>query len=107
MGSRDRWQSTLGLSDFASSMRAMQEMMSGRIVVSLASEVIAGREGLYATAAWYDLKDGKVEQNSLVSVKIHLSTQDYASLDVALFRLLYLLDGKLAFNELPEGKTAR
>jgi hypothetical protein len=79
--------------------------MDGRIVVTIASETIGGIEALYATAAWFENQVGEVEPKSLASARILLSTRDWSTMDIPLFRLLHSLDGKLAEREMQKVKN--
>lgn len=95
----------VALIDFESALEAMQEMMQLRIEIRIATQSVGGRQWLYATAVATSLPGQEQEPMSLASVSVPLSWTEYRSLDTALFRLLYLLDGKLAEEELRKTKS--
>jgi len=96
---------SVGLLDFLTTIEAMQEMMQIGIEVRLAMPSKVGRQSLFATAIATSRKEGPEEGTVLASVSAPLRENTYQSLDVALFRLLYTLDGKLAENELEKTKS--
>ena len=96
---------TVGLLDFTTTMQAMQEMMQIGIEVRLSMPLRAGQQYLFATAVATSRKEGDDQSTVLASVSVPLREKTYQSLDVALFRLLYSLDGKLAENELEKTKS--
>jgi hypothetical protein len=56
-----------------------------------------------AVADFMSRKPEDQEAPLLASVKYPLDCRDYQSLDTALFRLLYMLDGAIASAELKKG----
>lgn len=77
-------------------MSALEVMCKVHITISLSMEDSEGRRGPWLTGVMWSRLEEAQEVKRLVSCQLKCSAMDYRSLDTAIFRLLYMLDGQLA-----------
>lgn len=96
LGSNDRWQNGLGVTDVQTALIGLEQMCRVHITVTFSLEDEDGCLGPWLTGVMWTRMDTVGEVMRLVSAKLRCSDTDFRSLDTAVFRLLYMLDGQLA-----------
>jgi hypothetical protein len=100
LGSNDRWLNGIGSLDVLMSMVAFERINNVRLEIRLSSTETRGKADLQIMCAAHAVGVEIGEAPSLASVSVTCLATNLKSLDAALIHALYLLDGKLASNEL-------
>jgi len=95
LASRQRWLSTLAAADVYATMEAFEEMNLITVEIGLSLRDGLGRRGPWIMARAFTRPSAPAVPVPLVSVQLQCSTTDFASLDTAAFRCLYMLDASL------------
>lgn len=95
MASKQRWLSTLAAQDVYATMEAFEEMNQILVEITLTLRDGDGRRGPWILASAFTRPAAGAVPALLASVQCRCTTMDYASLDTAAFRVLYMLDASL------------
>lgn len=87
---------TLGLVDVAATLEAFEQINSCSIQLGLKMLPRKGETFLIMEAKAVEVSPLSLEVKVLAWVSLTFSASQYQSLDTAAFRLLYMLDGRLA-----------
>lgn len=100
MASKQRWLSTLGYRDVVATMTAFEEINRCRIVIRIEATDLDGAYGPWLVGEIFGRKPESLGLVPWVCLKSRCLVTDWQSLDTAVFRMLYSLDGALAELEL-------
>lgn len=103
MGSKKDLSGGIGLLDVAFNVTGFEVMNQVRIVITLIVADARGRAEIEVTSAAYRRDDDPAVDAPLASVSATCSAMNVQSLEAAVIHSLYLLDGKLAREELRGG----